>query len=85
MFLISQSFSDQSLRFINFLLTALFLWPLLQSSYSSIRLRRLATRTLVYAPLILSRLAWLNRLCFLSAAVMALTTSTVCSTSCLKA
>ncbi|KAJ7759440.1 hypothetical protein DFH07DRAFT_741207 [Mycena maculata] len=34
--------------YINILLTGLFMWPLLRSTHSSVRLRRVATRTLVY-------------------------------------
>ncbi|KAJ7737774.1 hypothetical protein DFH07DRAFT_944191 [Mycena maculata] len=33
--------------YINILLTGLFMWPLLRSTHSSVRLRRVATRTLV--------------------------------------
>ncbi|KAJ7876873.1 hypothetical protein B0H14DRAFT_2567984 [Mycena olivaceomarginata] len=40
--------------FINFLLTALFLWPLMRSRHSNARLRRLAIRTLVAAGMALT-------------------------------
>ncbi|KAJ6533726.1 hypothetical protein B0H19DRAFT_1272360 [Mycena capillaripes] len=39
--------------YINVLLTALFLWPLLRSKQSNARLRRLAARTLVYVVFLL--------------------------------
>ncbi|KAJ7767288.1 hypothetical protein B0H16DRAFT_1716908 [Mycena metata] len=40
--------------FINILLTTLFLWPLLRSTHSSARLRRVATRTLVASAMALT-------------------------------
>ncbi|KAJ7202254.1 hypothetical protein B0H12DRAFT_517460 [Mycena haematopus] len=40
--------------FINILLTALFLWPLVRSNHSNARLRRLAFRTLVAATMALT-------------------------------
>ncbi|KAJ7775770.1 hypothetical protein DFH07DRAFT_89874 [Mycena maculata] len=41
--------------YINILLTGLFLWPVLRSTHSSARLRRVATRTLVYSLIFCSR------------------------------
>jgi hypothetical protein len=45
---LSLTLSDNRVRYINVLLTALFLWPLLRSRLSNKRLRRLAARTFVY-------------------------------------